>query len=139
MMLAMQREQVDILHYYDMRMGNSCCGGLFNSETRKPNNTYWVFHMFNALYKLGGQVACESDDEDVYTAAATNGKRSTLVIANTKNEQVEIDLALCGVALSDVEVLRIDSIYRYTLTGERIKDGKIILPPYGCAQLRFWD
>jgi len=138
MMLAMQREAVDILHYYDMRMEKSCCGGLFNSETRKPNNTYWVFHMFNALYKLGTEAMCESDDDAVYTAAATNGKRSDLVIANTKNESVEITLALEGVSTEEAEVLRIDGTYRYTLTGERIKESKITLPPFGCAEIRFY-
>ncbi len=137
MMLAMQHEPVDALYYYDTRMGISCCGGLFDSEERKPNNTYFVFHMFNSLYKLGNEVECKSDDEDVYALAAT-GKRSVIVIANTKREPIEIELDILGAELSDAEILKIDGIYRYTPTGEVIKDGKINIPALGCAEIRFY-
>ena len=60
------------------------------------------------------------------------------MISNTKNEGVEIDLALFDISLSDVVVLRIASAYRYTLTGEHNKNGKSTLPPYGCARIRLW-
>lgn len=138
MMLAMQNEAVDILHYYDARLGTSCCGGLFNAATRQPNNTYWGFHMFNALYKLGDQVACSSDDNAVYALAARNDKRASLVIANTAGETKEIELSLVGVADKEIEVMRIDNVYRYTLTGERIKNSKLTVPAYGCVELRFF-
>jgi len=138
LMLAMQHEPVDILHYYDTRMGPSCCGNLFDCETQKPNNTYFVFHMFNSLYKLGDEVSCTCDDTDVYTMAATNGKRSVIVIANTSGEAKELELAVSGADNTDAEVLRIDGVYRYTLTGEKIKDGKITVPAYGCVEIRFW-
>ena len=138
MMLTLQHEPVDALYYYDTRIGPSCCGNLFNCETKKPNNTYFIFHMFNALYQLKSEVKCKIDSEDVYAMAASNGKRSVLVIANTANESIEIDLALSGVDLADAEVLRIDGVYRYTLTGERIKENKLTLPAYGCAEIRFY-
>ncbi len=138
MMLALQREPVDILHFYDARMACSCNGGLFNSETRKPTNTYFAFHMFNDLYKLGTEIVSSSDLDTIYTLAATNGKRSVLVIANTEPKAVEVDLSLIGVDLAEAEILRIDSIYRYSPTGEAVKNGKITLPPYGCAELRFY-
>ena len=138
MMLALQREPVDILHYYDARMTSSCNGGLFNSETRKPTNTYFAFHMFNDLYKLGSEVACECDDSAIYAIAATNGKRSALVISNDKNNTVEIDLELMGVDAADAEIFRIDDTYRYSPTGEKIKDGKITVKPYSCVEIRFY-
>ena len=138
MMLALQREPVDILYFYDARMAASCNGGLFNSETRKPTNTYFAFHMFNDLYKLGTEVVSSSDLDTISTLAATNGKRSVLVIANTEPKAVEVDLSLVGVDLAEAEILRIDSIYRYSPTGETVKNGKILMPPYGCAELRFY-
>ena len=138
MMLSMQKEKVDILHYYDMRMGMSCCGNLFDSEKRLPNNTYFVFHMFNSLYKLGTEAENSSDDGAISVGAAVNDKRAALVLANTKAEAVEVELSIAGADFTDADVLRIDRVYRYTLTGERVKDGKITLPPYGCAEIRFY-
>lgn len=138
MMLAMQREFVDILHYYDARMSSSCNGGLFNSETRKPTNTYFAFHMFNSLYKLENEVSCSTDEPTVYAVAATNKKRSVLILANTDNKPIELELNLSGADTSDAEILRIDSIYRYSPTGERIVNGKLTLPAYGCAEIRFY-
>ena len=138
MMLALQKEPVDILHFYDARMAASCNGGLFNSETRKPTNTYFAFHIFNTLYKLGTEVDCSSDSGTVYALAATNGKRSALAIANTSPYSVDADLSITGADLADAEILRIDSIYRYSPTGETVKNDKITMPPYGCAILRFY-
>jgi hypothetical protein len=138
MMLAMQGEAVDILHYYDARMSSSCNGGLFNAETRKPTNTYFAFHMFNSLYKLGDEVESSSDTDTVYVAAATNGKRSSIAIANTAETDVEVDLELLGVDMADAEIFRLDKIYRYTPTGETIKNNKIALPAYSCTEIRFY-
>ena len=139
MMLAMQHEKVDLLHYYDARMTSSCNGGLFNSETRKPTNTYFSFHMFNKLYTLRNEVSCILDESSLYAIAATNGKRSVLVIANPEPKPVTLDLALVGVNEADAEILRIDSIYRYSPTGESIQNGKFSLPAYGCAEIRFYS
>jgi hypothetical protein len=97
-----------------------------------------VCHRFNALYKRGTEVENSSDDTAVSVGAAANEKRAALVLANTKAEAVEVELDLAGVALDDLDVLRIDRVYRYTLTGEKIKEGKITLPPYGCAEIRFY-
>lgn len=137
MMLALQKEPVDILHYYDARMTSSCNGGLFNSETRKPTNTYFAFQMFNSLYKLGTEVLSDCDCDQVYALAATNDKRNSLVIANTSDKRVEVELAFSGVDLKDAELFRLDTIYRYTPTGETIQNS-ISLPAYGCAELRFY-
>ena len=136
MMLSMQHEPVDILHYYDTRIGASCCGGLFNAETRKPNNTYFTFHMFNSLYKLGDEVECKSDDGEIYALAATNGKRCALVIANTKCEDVELDLSLSGADGLEAEILRIDGVYRYTPTGAKLGE-TLPIPANGCVEIRF--
>ena len=136
MMLAMQHEPVDILYYYDASISTFCCGGLFSVDTRKPTNTYFAFHMFNSLYKLGNEVMCEGEDEDVYSIAATNEKRSAIVIANTKCENIEIELDLSGVDTETAEILRIDDVYKYTLTGEILKN-KITIPANGCCEIRF--
>ena len=103
-----------------------------------PTNTYFAFHMFNSLYKLGTEVECACDVPGVAALAATNGKRSVLVMANTNNKTVEFDLECLGVDFTDADVLRISKAYRYTLTGETVQNGKFKLPPYGCAELKFY-
>ena len=138
MMLAMQHEPVDVLYYYDARMTHTPFGGLFNSETQLPTNSYFVFHMFNTLYRLGTEVQCSCDVPGVYALAATNGKRSALVIANTNNQRVNFDLECLGVDFTDADVHRISKAYRYTLTGEQVQNGAFSIPPYGCVEIRFY-
>jgi hypothetical protein len=138
MMLTMQHEPVDILYYYYARMTPTPYGGFFNSETQLPTNTYFAFHMFNTLYRLGTEVTCLCDVPGVYALAATNAKRSALVLANTNNKSVNFNLECLGVDFTDAEVHRISKAYRYTLTGERVKNGQFSIPPYGCVEIRFY-
>ena len=137
-MLTMQHKKLDMLLYYDARyLSISAYGGFYDLATYAPSNVYYAFKAFGELYALGNEVECKSDDEDVYALAAT-GKRSVIVIANTKREPIEIELDILGAELSDAEILKIDGIYRYTPTGEVIKDGKINIPALGCAEIRFY-
>lgn len=138
MMLGMQHEKVDSLYYYDAGITRFPFAGLFNSETLLPTNSYFVFHMFNTLYRLGTEVACTCDVPGVYALAATNGKRSALVLANTCNKPVTVDLECLGVDYSDTEVRRISKAYRYTPTGERVQNGQFKLLSYTCAEIRFY-
>lgn len=139
MMLAMQHEKVDTLYYYDAGIIRFPFAGLFNSETLMPTNSYFVFHMFNTLYRLGLEVECTCDVPGVYALAATNGKRSALVLANTSDKTLTFDLECLGVDFTDADVIRISKAYRYSLTGECVKNGKMKLTPYACAEIRFYQ
>ncbi|MBR6735872.1 MAG: hypothetical protein IKL92_03260 [Oscillospiraceae bacterium] len=139
MMLAMQKEQVYMLNYYDARIGRSPYGGMFNPDTYAPYLTYYAFMAFNELYKLKNEVFTESDDKDVYVGGASGGKRKCLLIANTSEEDKVIDLELRGVDPSDCEIVMLSDVYSYSPTGKTLKDNKLQLPSNSFAQIRFFD
>ena len=137
MMLAMQHEKMDALYYYDAGITRFPFAGMFNCETLLPINTYFAFHMFNTLYRLGTEVECVCDVPGVYALAATNGKRSSLVLANTNGKAVNLDLECLGVDFTDSDVHRISKAYRYSRTGEQLQNGELKIASYGCVEIRF--
>ena len=139
MMLGMQKTRVDMLMYYDARIGASQYGGMFNPDTYAPYLTYYAFMAFNELYKLKNEVFTESDDKDVYVGGASGGKRKCLLIANTSEEDKVIDLELRGVDPSDCEIVMLSDVYSYSPTGKTLKDNKLQLPSNSFAQIRFFD
>ena len=80
MMLAMQNKPIDMLCYYDARIGTSIYGGMFNPLTFKPFCTYYAFKAFNELYQLGTQVECLSDTQYLYAVGALNGDKKAVVV-----------------------------------------------------------
>ena len=92
MMLTYQYLPVDNAMFYDARLGVSIYGSLFNPLTREPFPAYFAFRAFNELYKLGTQVECSIDGANVYAAAATDGENGCIVIANTTDCAVSLDL-----------------------------------------------
>ncbi len=135
-MLAMQNESVSEMNYYDARLGASQYGGLFNPSTWEPYIGYYAFAAFGAAYKLGGACVSASDDKNVFTLAAADGKKSVLLVANVGPETTA-ELSLCGVDLSDAYVIRIDGHHSYTPTGESLADGKLFLPKDSCVEIHF--
>ena len=135
-MLGMQKKPVGLLAYYDGRIGPSQYGGLFNPDTWKPYLTYYAFRMFNQAYRLGRETETSVEGEGVYAVGATDGSVKLLLLANPGQEPVEADLELIGADPRDAEILRIDGVYRYSPTGERIRDGKLVLPACSCTEIR---
>ena len=77
-MLTGQHTTLDMMMYYDAR---PCAfNGLFDFYTCKPLKGYYVFKMFNELYKLGKAVEISTDDEEVYAVAATDGKDEAIML-----------------------------------------------------------
>ena len=110
MMLALQRGHTDICCIYDMRTNNAPYCPLFDIRTHKPIHAYYSMVAFNALYKLGNQVECVSDNSRLYAVAASNGKKHALMISNLTGEKQELNIE--GVDLSDARF--------YTLDQERL-------------------
>ena len=127
-----------MLNYYDARIGRSPYSGMFNPDTYAPYLTYYAFMAFNELYKLKTEVVSASDDEDVFVGGATNGKRSCLLIANTANEDKEIDLELCGVDANGCDIVMLTDVYSYSPTGKKLTDSKLTLPAGSFAQIKFF-
>ena len=139
MMLAMQKEQVYMLNYYDARIGRSPYSGMFNPDTYAPYLTYYAFMAFNELYKLQNEVFTKSDDEDVYVCAASGGKKKCLLVTNISQEDKEIGLEICGVDAGDCEIVMLSDVYSYSPTGKTLKDNKLQLPANSFAQIKFYE
>ncbi len=71
---------LDMLMYYDARP----CGmnGLFEKETYKPLKGYYPFIAWRDLRALGTWIRTESQDPDVYSCAATDGKDTAILLTN---------------------------------------------------------
>lgn len=80
-----QRYPLDMLMYYDARMG-STLNGLFNFYTNEKMKGYYPFWMFSKLYRLGGAAECETDTEHIYVAAATDGERHAAMLTYFTND-----------------------------------------------------
>ena len=89
MMCAMQNKKMDMMCYYDARLGVSMYGGLFNPLTYLPFSTYYGLKAFGELYVMGTQIECSVDNPAVYALAATDGKKTGILITNT-GEDTEI-------------------------------------------------
>ena len=99
MMLGMQKAPADLLVFYDARKTASVYGGFFDPYYFKPWHAYYAVVAFNHLYRLGYEVYSECDTDGVYVVAATDGKRSALVISNISESDCELDISgadLCG-------------------------------------------
>lgn len=135
-MLAMQRQSVSEMNYYDARLGASIYGGLFNPSSWEPYLTYYSFLSFNTAYQLGGEVETHADSKDIFTLGAARDGKAVLLIANI-GEEATAELSLEGVCLSDGQVIRTDEEHRYSLTGEKITGSSIRIPKNGCVEIRF--
>lgn len=138
-MLMMQNTSTDVMCYYDAGIGHSAYRSFINPDSGYPYRTYYTFMMYNSLYKLSNQVYCNSEDSKVFVGAAVDNKKGTIVLSNTKNEQVTVELDVRNFSASEYQVIRIDEENRYTLTGEDLSDGKIIMPPFSCAEIKLWN
>ena len=70
---------LDLFMYYDARP----CGfnGLFGGYPSGVYKPYYAFIAFDVLRSLGTLVNCESDDESIVAAAATDGENGAVMLA----------------------------------------------------------
>lgn len=135
-LLGSQRNEVAMLNYYDAGIGPSVYKGLFNPDTFYPYKTYYAFKSFNEAYKLGDEVKSESYNDDVYLLGARNDKKGVILIANTKDEPIELDLDVLGCDINSGEVLITDDEYLYTYVGDIIKDNKLMIKEFSMIEIR---
>ncbi|MBQ2967529.1 MAG: hypothetical protein IJE10_05365 [Clostridia bacterium] len=110
MLCGMQSTKTTMLCYYDARIGHSVYGGLFNPITYEPFCTYYPFKAFGELYKMGTQVACDSDDSEVYAVAAMGNGKKGVLIANCNKEPITLKTNL----EVDFKLYRIDENHLMT-------------------------
>ena len=135
--IGSQKNEVAMLNYYDAGLGASVYRGLINPDTLYPYKTYYAFKSFNEAYKLGSEVESDSDNDEVYVLGARNNKSGVILIANTKDEPVELKIDAIGANVNEGEVLMTDEEYLYTYIGDIIKDGKLIIKKYSMVEIRF--
>ena len=83
-----QREDVDMLMYYDARP--SVWNGLFSTDyISEKLKGYYPFVMFNTLYKLGESVMSQSDHEDVYVTAATGEGEAAVMFTHFSDDDTK--------------------------------------------------
>ena len=94
-MCECQTLPVDMLMYYDARPHGM--NGLFSSDVAlSPLKTYHVYNAFADLRDLGESVGIESDCEDLYAVAATDGSESAMLLTyyNDEVENGERDICI---------------------------------------------
>ncbi len=123
-MMAAQRERnVEIMCYYDARIGHSVYGGLFNPLTYQPFCTYYSFKAFGELYALGTEVAVDYErDGKLWALAATDGEKRGVLITNLGDSR-ELETNLAG-----MKVARIDS--EHMMTDVELDSAKFTLNRY---------
>ena len=122
MMCAMHDTKVNIMCYYDARIGVSVFGGLFNPDTALPVSTYYSIYAYGKLRALGSRVEVTQSGEKVYCLAATDkkGEKKAIMIANIGEETlVKTDIK------SDATVRLIDR--EHLFTEEAIKADEFVL------------
>ena len=102
-MCAMQNHRMEMMCYYDARLGVAMYGGLFNPLTYLPFCTYYGLKAFGELYVMGTQIECSVDNPAVYALAATDGKKTGILIANTGD-----DTEICSSLGESAKVYLID-------------------------------
>ena len=93
-----QRAPVDMLMYYDARP--VVFNGIFDFYTLRPLKGYYAFYDWNTLYRLGTALHTETDDPDLYAAAAKDeaGHMAALLVYYAKEsgataKEVHLDFA----------------------------------------------
>ena len=78
----------------------------FFDPKQKLSQAYYDMVAFNTLYKLRDQVEASSDTEKLHVLAASNGKKSALLISNLTAETQ--NLTIDGVDLENARISVID-------------------------------
>lgn len=95
-----QKSDLDMLMYYDARP----CGmnGLFDTDFLQPLKGYYAFKAFSALRELGTCAHTETESEDLYACAATDGKAHRLLFTRFRDEDASpaetVKIAVKGVS-----------------------------------------
>jgi len=131
-MCAGQYEPVDMMLYYDVRIGST-----FNNVfTRRaePMPAYWAFYSWGQMAALGTSVEAKADIPEIQVAAATNAERTSsgillsrlnvetgipqltdpnIRIPRSTNSKMDVTINVKGLKPSDVRAFMVDEKYTY--------------------------
>lgn len=86
-------DYVDMAMYYCFQY-ESIYNGFVNRNTNATDTAWYAFEMFGRLYELGDAAFADSDDQELFAVAATDGKKSAAVVSNYGTEDVETEISL---------------------------------------------
>lgn len=82
-----QKSPIDLLMYYDARVGTGF-NGMFNVLTYRPNKGYYPFYWFGKMYECK-EIRAEKEPEGVYTLAGITPKGRIRAIVTSYHEDDE--------------------------------------------------
>ena len=127
----MQDSPVGKAMYYDAYPQRTYCG-LYHFPGTRTTQTYSVFAMWNALYRLGSRCAAEADGAKLYVCAAADRKDRALLVCNFHPAGCRVRLDLKGAELKEFRAKIVDRRH----DGAPLALSKeIILPPYSVVLL----
>ena len=137
---TMQSAPVDMMMYYDARP----CGfnGLFRAFTYDKYKAFYSMLFFSVLYKLGRQIACQTDDGDVYAVAATDGDDCAAVLTyytyDASAADKRVSILLCAPKDEKFDLLLLDETHDAEFIGEGTANTPIdlVLRPNSVVLLR---
>ncbi len=108
-MSVCQREPLDMLMYYDARP--CAMNGMYNTDfVCECLKGYYPFRMFNELYKLGGCVQTDAD-ENLYCCAAVSGGRAAAMLTYYSDDDSaapkDVRVSLSGLDFADAVKVRL--------------------------------
>ena len=110
-MCECQNRPLDMLMYYDARLGTAM-NGLFDLISLEPNKTYYPYLAFHQMAQLGQQVRLDCNDPDIYALAASDGEKTHLLLTyyndNDESPQREVTLRFLSKTRSDVTLYLTD-------------------------------
>ncbi|MBQ6162160.1 MAG: hypothetical protein IJK21_05895 [Prevotella sp.] len=129
-MAACQDQPVDILMYYDARIGTGF-NGLFDLYDLSPRPAYFAFYAWKRLLDYGQQVKVENDYEDIYaTAAKNNDGKMMIILCRYSEDDNKSSKETYRVRLSEGQISKAighltDEWHRYTEVPLNVSDGAI--------------
>ena len=111
-MLSLHRTDVSMLMYYDWRLNCAYCGAI-NPIGHKPFKAYYSFKAFNELYKLKNEISVLSQNENVITLGATDGKTAKVLIVNYTDADCDIAIDLLGEGFKLSSITLIDEEHTF--------------------------
>ena len=105
MLCGMAYHKIDMMCYYDARIGLSGYGGLFEPMNYAPTPAYYALKAYGELFALGTAHAAEGCDKGVYALAASDGSHKALLVSNISgcDKVIETELIGAKVCLIDAE------------------------------------
>lgn len=122
-MLALQKQPLDMLMYYDCAAASDYCG-LFEPITKRPFAAYYVFQSFSRLYRLKNMTETGETKDGLFAVSAFDGKRGAALVTNNAEREREV-------RFTGVETERVLSVADSEKPVEvSLSDGRYALRPF---------